>query len=182
MKKQNNLKSKTTARFLIKCILIQVAILLFFSYAFYHSMPINANDCISKEIVIEDKEYVRAFYEDKCYVFCDDIKYEYANLGMFGKYSHFEFYESINIGQTLDIVYTERFGLLGKYNYIVGAKDDTNVYLDFESYNSSKQIGFGFMIAIFFLFEVIYVAVLLLTIFVNKNFKFSPHRKKKKTN
>ncbi len=100
-------------------------------------------------------------------------------MGILGKYSHFEFYKSIKTGQTIDIVCTERNRLWEKYNYIVGAKDDTEVYLDFESFRDN-QIGFGFMIAIFCFFEIAYTAILLLIIFMNNNFKFSSRRKKKK--
>lgn len=182
MRKTNvNIKRiKFVKRMLIKFILGQIVILLVFVLLFQESKPIDINSCTNTRIIVEDKEYTRVYQEYKCRIFSNGIRYDFYNTGSSGKYTSKELYEKIVIGEILDISYINRYGFFGKYNLIVDAKDETNIYLDFNSYNLQKEKANISVIIMFSIIELVFLSAFIVAfIFNRKELKIFLSKKKK---
>ena len=147
----------------IKFALIQLSIIILFVLPFYSNKPINARDCTTLQIVVEDKELAltssvkHATYEFKIY--SNGVVYEFPAEGIWGEYTPREMYEKINIGDTLEISYTKAQRFDGEYNYVVDARNDSDTYLDFDSFISRGQTAKVTWLIIFAVFEVLFLLV-----------------------
>lgn len=142
----------------IRFALIQLLIIILFVLPLYSNKSINARDCTTLQIVVEDKEleYVqhRRYSSHTFKIFSGSVWYEFPSEGIWGEYTPREMYEKINIGDTLEISYTKAQRFDGEYNYVVDARNDSDTYLDFDSFNSRRQTSTTTMIIMFAVFEV----------------------------
>ena len=97
------------------------------------------------------------------------------------EYSTRELFETISIGESLDITYTKRYGFWGSYILIIDARNDSNVYLDAAFFNSNKEKALVSFIIIFSIIELIFLfCVAAIILFNCKELKlFSVKRKNK---
>ena len=86
------------------------------------------------------------------------------------------------IGESLDISYITRYGFSGKYNLIVNAESETNVYLDYDAYTARNENAFVGVIIICSIFETVFLSFFVLCIIFNlKDLKsFFKNKKSKK--
>ena len=149
-------------------VLTQIVILLLFLWGIYESKPVKMEDCTSEKIVVEDKEYARKLFgEYNCYVSYLKSDYVFPNLGVLGDYTSKELYEIIQIGETMEILYTKRLGIWGCQNLILDAESETGEYLDFDLYNQQKGKAFTAMIVIFSIVELIFLSVVVCILVLN---------------
>ena len=164
MKKNNTVKRfKFRKRLFFNSLLIQIIILLLFMWGIYESKPVDINDCENKEIIVDAKEYIYAFREYRCRIYSNGIRYEFPTHSIRDEYNPREFYDTIQVGDKLDITYyTQKYGVFGKGNLVVAAKDDTCTYFDLDSYNS--QLAFIGIIVLFAVVELIFFAIVFFNI------------------
>ena len=164
-------------------ILIESIIILCFVIAIYQSEPIDINDCTNERIVVNDKQYkyIPMSRKYKCQVVSNGIKYDFPHMGISFEYSTRELFETISIGESLDITYTKRYGFWGSYILIIDARNDSNVYLDAAFFNSNKEKALVSFIIIFSIIELIFLfCVAAIILFNCKELKlFSVKRKNK---
>ena len=147
---------------IIKFILIQAVIIIVFLSGY--RPPWDAEDCTTLQIVVEDKELEltstvgHATYK---FMICSNGEwYEFPHEGIRGEYTAREMYEKINVGDSLEITYVKDFGFGlrgGEYNKLVDAINDSDVYLDFDSYNSRVQSANTTAFIVFAIFDAIVI-------------------------
>ena len=159
MKKNNTVKRfKFRKRLFFRAMLIQIVILLFLIVGIYESKPIDINDCETKQITVDAKEYYYGYNEYKCRIYSNGIRFWLPSHSISPGYNPREFYDTIQEGDKLDITYT-KYGVR-KRNLVVAVKDETTTYLDFDLYNSQKKSAFIAMIVLFAVVELIFCAIL----------------------
>ena len=170
--KKAKLNSNQLIKRVIGFIFVQGIILLLFVFGVYESKPIEVSACTEELIWVEDIEYMPTYKEYKCRVYAEGVRYDFPNLGAFSEYTGQELYMEIQPGEPLVITHIERYSLWGKYNLIVNAKGDSNVYLDVEVYNRQKEKAFVFILVTFLIIEAAFLTVLTF----NMLFKFKKHK------
>lgn len=166
-------------RIIMSFILVQSMLALLFVLLFHQSKPIDINDCQSVRITVQDKEYVRRIHNNYiCQISAGDAKYEFPGLGIFGRYSSAEYYEAIEVGEQINLLYTTGYRLTGKYNLIVEAQGEDTLYLALDEYNAQKPLVA--VIVFFIIVEIVFLAVIITVfLFGAKDLKlFSEKRKK----
>ena len=159
MKKNNTVKRfKFRKRLFFRAMLIQIVILLFLIVGIYESKPIDINDCETKQITVDAKEYYYGYNEYKCRIYSNGIRFWLPSHSISPGYNPREFYDTIQEGDKLDITYT-KYGVR-KRNLVVAVKDETTTYLDFDLYNSQKKPAFIAVIVLFAVVELIFCAIL----------------------
>ena len=74
-------------------------------------------------------------------VFSNSIEYQFLNNNDSG-YSNSQLYNVVQIGDEVLILYAEKYNVfLKKYNSVVDARTDTEVYRSIEQYNDAKKIA-----------------------------------------
>lgn len=172
-KSNNNVKHcKFVNKIVKRCVLIQIAICLFFAVLIYESKPADSDDCTTETLLVEDKNYIRVYREYKCQIISNGIRYDFPNTGISGQYTAKELYETIQQEDNLDVTYVIKYGLFGTRNLIVDAREGDKVYLDVVSYNAQKEKAFKSIIIIFSIIELVFFFIVVLIIgFNSKKFK-----------
>ena len=88
-------------------LLIQIGIVAAYVCFLLGTKPVVRENCVSRQIVIEDIQYVRVYEERRCRVTSDGVFYEFPGLGIFDEFSGREIYEQLHLGDTLDILYVK---------------------------------------------------------------------------
>ena len=158
-KTTTKLRNRKFAKRIAKYAVIgQIIIILLFSVLFYQSKPIDIKDCTSIEIVVDEKEYVHGYGEYKCRIISNEMRYEFSNTGIFGNYTLKELYQMISKGECIDIVYVERYLFFQKYNLIIDARNESNVYIDIDTYTAQREATFLILMTFVSFVEMIFIA------------------------
>ena len=161
--------SCTIKRLVVSALLIQFFLILLFAGGLYRSGQIKLDDCKIETIVIEEKNIIRSFRETKCCVSSRNVQFFFPNFAG-ADLSPNQLYNKLDIGASLDVLYTESINIFGKYFLIVEAKDQENIIFELDEYNSSLKKAFILQIVFFCFFEIIYVGMCVLTVrFIYKN-------------
>ena len=161
MRKSNTAlkRRKFIRQITISFVLGQIIILILAGGLLYESSPINIDDCAIQKITVQSREYKPVYGEHVCQISSNGAKYQFPNLGIFGKYSSRELYEEMKPGKILDITYTEGRNFFTKHNLIVDARNESTIYLDFESYNNQKEKIVISVIIMFSVVELFFLAI-----------------------
>ena len=138
----------------------QIIIIMLFLGCFFTTTPIDESACTTVQVVVEDKIHSRGGRINEVCVCSNGVWYVFHEGGLTEEISMTELYEKINVGDTIEITYTERFRILdGWYNLVVDAKDDSNSYVDFDLFNSERQSGQTVTIVLFAVIEVVFLLI-----------------------
>lgn len=168
-----SLEEKKTVRAIVVFVLIQFLIILVFVRALNMSRPIKAKDTKQIDITVEDTYCIRLgrrYSENLFVVVADSKKYWFEYHRSFDKYSVDQLYQSISEGDKLHLTYYETsYIVFGNVNVVVDAQTETETYRSFESYNQAKR-GLPTLVAIVFsIIELVFVAIVLLYVWLKKN-------------
>ncbi len=184
MRKTNlNLKRVKFAKDILKFFIIgQLLILVFGITAFRKSKPTNLSDCTQITITV-DKIYTDLTSRTKfVWIQADGEKYILPNSGIFSEYSVNELLETVQPGEKIDISYEilHHF-FIGKCKYIVDARNENNVYFNFERYHKDMVQAHIFIIITFTIIEVLFLVFTVVYLYENLiELKILPKRKPKK--
>jgi len=106
---------------LIICTLIIVMIV-------HKAIPIKPDDCKMIDITVQKVEYESWHKPGICRIYSDKEDFVIFSNSIFSAY---DASNAISVGDKLDIIYTEVFSFTGNYNYVVDARNDGVVYVDF---------------------------------------------------
>ena len=183
MRKTNlNIKRrKFTRQIIMSFVLGQITIFLLWGSLLYMSQPVNLSECTTRKIMVENIEYEHIYQEHVCRISSNGIQYEFPSLGIWGKYSSADYYEEMKPGKILEITYTSDRSFFRKYNLIVDARNESTIYLNFDSYNNQKEKAFIATIVIFSIIELVFLTILICKVVLyRKKLKlFFPRNRKK---
>ena len=177
-KNKNNRKRKWKT--LARLALIQVCIVLFYVLLCTTSHPYQKESCVSRQIVVDNIQYVRVYGEPRCRVTSDGVFYEFPGLGIFDEFSGREIYEQLHLGDALDILYVKERSLFRCYNLIVDAKDATTTYLRLDAYNSEIAHASIAVHIIFLIIELLYIGGCMWWYMMFNRKRAEPRKRKKK--
>lgn len=184
MRKTNtNVKrAKFFKRFLPLVVLIQAVILATFATLWSWNSPKDIDSYPSLEIVVEDKVYEDWWRNNNFYVVYGGERYYFPAYASSDKYSPREFYKKIQIGEEIDVKYSTRYTLMGKIRFVLDARNESDVYVDYdadESYRKSQQVP---LIIFYSLLELVFLAVIAFILFIyRQDLKLFKRQKKKST-
>ena len=148
-------------------IFIQILIIILFLGCFFSNTPVDESACTTVQVVVEDKIHSRGGRINEVCVCSNGVWYVFHEGGLTEEISMTELYEKINVGDTIEITYTERFRIYGGwYNLVVDAKDDSNSYVDFDLFNSERQSGQIVFNVFFVIIEIIYLLIAGFVLFI----------------
>ena len=157
---------------LIKPFIICQLILTLSTWFFIYTNPsIVEDECISGQIVVEDKllsvSRTRRGSTKNFYVYSNGCCYRFANPNS-ENYSNSELYEKIAIGEKLDIIYTEYSVFYSRADYsIVAAKSQNDTYLNFDTVIEAYE-GVNLVVMIIFIILEIILLSVFIVIIINK--------------
>lgn len=155
-------------KFLFKIIVIELVLICLCVFFVYESRPAKENEIHQIEIKVEDIKYIRIIRDNRFIVISNSIEYQFYELGEFAEYSNAELYENIKVGDVLKISYETKYG---KYNRVISASSESEIYRSIESYYSQK-IPSSVTIIIFVLLQLIFIFLMVVYIIFNqKNFR-----------
>ena len=157
----------STVKECISFALVQILVLLSLLLVFYQTQPIDINSCESQTIRVDEVIY-RHGRSSQCYIVADNIKYKFPGRGATGEYSSLELSKKIQKGDKLNIISYEKSSLFGKFKQIVDARDETDVYTNFHSYNKGHQSARLMLIVLFVIIEMLFLCVLLSWVYLNR--------------
>ncbi len=163
-------KQKQTLCSLIIFALMQILIILVFSWLLYKSKPVDLENTKQITITVDNVRYQRGPTEYYFIIYSDSEKYLFSNYGRFGEYSNRELYESISIGDRLTLTYYNSSSLLhGNFNSVIEAQSNTEIYRSVEEY-TKLTAGISTAVTIpFLIIELVFVGVLILYVLNSKN-------------
>ena len=179
-KKRYNPKKEKLKKAILKIGIFQLIVLLFVFVVIYESKPILESECVKATLTIDDLDYRLGYGEHKCVVISEGTEYIFSNVGMVGKNAPREIFESLYGVKYIEVMYTERVGVFGRYKLIIDARYQDEIYYDYNEHFSNKQITLTLVIIFSSIFEVVF---LLLTVeylcFNKREFGLVKKRKKK---
>ena len=148
---------------LLRILFCQILIAVFFVMGFGASKPPAPEQCVSADIAVEDKAIVsipgiRRANDYKCLIHHAGQEY-YFDGGATGKYSYREFYQAVEVGDHLKIVYVNKTGIWGNYSLIIDARNDKEVYMDMDTYLEGQQTSFVIFCVIFAVIEILFIGI-----------------------
>ena len=141
--------------------LVQLTILFFFFMCFASSRIIDINDCHKEKICVTNIDYQAGYREYKLFIYANEFRYDFPNLGIFSEYTNRELYEIINVGDVLQITYIKRQGFFCEYNLLVDVRNESKIYLDFDLYNDQKKNASEGLIVLFLLVEFVFLLIVM---------------------
>ncbi len=174
------LKLKDIYRALAIFLLIQLILLALFLLEYDADGPLSLENCEHNQIIVEDKYNVRRGRGSwgLLHVTFDGDTYVFSKSKLTTK----ELYETISIGESIDVYCVESYDLFsGKYLWVVDARTESNVYADIDIYNRDTQVGNVIAIIVFSVLETLLLAVLGFDIFLYSN-EIKSLLKKRKNN
>jgi len=169
--KNNNIRK------ILGWVIIQISIVSLFIVGVQNAAPINPNNGKHISVIVENTQYYRTLFsmDNNFSIYSDGIEYQFPSLGIFSESSSRKLYESIEIGDKIEVVYIERYHWFQKKNLVIDAKDTTTTYLTREFYNSQKEVAFVGYIIIFIIIEMLFLFSLLINFLI---FGKKKHHKK----
>lgn len=163
-------------KYIVKFFAIVLGIQMLLAFAFIvmlnQSKPIKEDETKTIVVKVEETKYERRLVSEyKFAIIADSYEYRFDERGAFSECSNRELNESIKINDVLTIKYYEN--IWGE-KMVVDARTENNVYRSFEHYNSQR--AFVFVIVLFVIFEIIFVASITLYVVINRK-KFIIKRK-----
>ena len=178
---KNIRRAKLIKQMIIKFALTQISVFLIFAGLFYESKPYKRSDSVNVTIIVEEKEYYTRLYSERYFrVFSDEVRYDFPNLGITGEFTSYELYQEIQTGESLNVSYVTKYGLLGKYKLVLDARSNESIYLDFDFYNTQKEKAFTAVKILFIVVELIVLFIFVLIALFNKKELELFHRRKKR--
>ena len=165
----NSTSYKQKNNFILYSILGQAIILFFFLPLLYLNKPISVDDCISAQIVVEEKEYNRTYNGHKHEILSNGNRFVFLHRSAFGENIPKENYEALQVGSHMDILYVRAVGLSGEQNLIVEAQSGSLYYLEFDTYNSQQEKIFASILLIFLIIESIFLLSVIFDIVSKKS-------------
>lgn len=151
------------AKFFLRVAIAQLIILVFGFILICSSAPIEADECIQENIIVEDKRFISRI-KGGSYIklYCNEKTYQISILPVGTAIS--DVYEMIDIGDRIEILYSSRFVLFRSVNLIVDVKGSSELNLNIHSVNENLRHSQLIGIIVFVVVEVIYVAFVLFVI------------------
>ena len=178
---KNTERAEFLKKALIYSVVIQASILLFFIPLYLHNQPTKSEDCENIVVTVEDVSYVRGYRDSNCHIFSQGVEYEFPNYGIFAEeYTGKELSEVISVGESVNIRFVKKIWLFGSYNYIVDARNENNVYLDYDTYFAQAQGGCIGIIILFSIFELLFLAGLIFSFVLNRDYFIKKDKKSKR--
>ncbi len=178
--KRFSLVEKKLLRTVIALVLIQLLFIFSSIHMFICSQPISVNDTKQIEITVDDIYFVRVPRENWLVVVSDSTKYLFKSRLTFEECSVDELYESISEGNKLSLKYYEEYNILGKFNLVVDARTESEIYRTIEGYNQSKQGVTTLVVIIFSIIELVFIGIICLYVWLNHNTIKGVYQKVKK--
>lgn len=169
MKKQQRVK---LIRQLFAIIVLQL-IIIFIGFSLWDaSQPINDNnsDIFHIQITVDDTVYERSINQYLFYIVSDEERYYFSNSGVVSdNLSNRELYESVSVGDTLQIAYYENHNLFGVRKWVVDARTETQIYRSLESLAQDSIGGRVGAIFVFVFLEFVYLICILCMFLLKKH-------------
>lgn len=175
-----SLTEKKLLRTLLAFVLVQILIVIAFVRLFGGSQPVALHDTKQIDIIVEDIFAANVLREDRLVISADSEKYVLSNHSRREKYSVNELYKSISEGDSLTLTCYEDYNIFGRVNIVVGARNETEIYRSIEEYNRSKEGVPAFVAVMFSVIELIFIGIVIVCVWLNRNIIKSLCRKTKK--
>jgi hypothetical protein len=173
------LAEKKLLRRAIALALIQVVIVLFFADILIRQ--IDENEIKHSDIVVDDVYKYRSFRTETLMVVADSKHYLFSSRPTLKEASVNDIYESISIGDQLSLTYYEAQNMVfGKFNVVVDARSETEIYRTLEEYNRSIEGALVGVVILCLIIEMIFCVLVLGYIWINFGMFKSIYRKIKK--
>ncbi len=159
-------------KFFKRIAIVQLVIIAIFLFLFCMSRPVDIDDCAQETITVEDKQYINRVRAPSYFVlYCKGEKYRVTTYP--DGFSSRSTYETIEIGDKLEILSEKRFTLLGYINLIVDAKGEGEFNLDISSFNEGRKTTNLIIVICFIVAEAIFFVISFLA------YKLIPRKKRK---
>lgn len=160
---------KRLMRFYILCIIGKLLIIQLFLTALIGLRPIKLEDTKQIDIVVEDI-YIDRFRSQRMVLFSDSEAYIINNRSSKDEYSISQLEELIFIGSELSLNYCEERYIWGeKYNLIVNAQTEEEVYRSINSFNENSKNGSQTLLIILIISDLFFCFGIILHTIDNKN-------------
>lgn len=160
---------KKLIRFFTLCVLIEIIIILLISNTIASFRPLQIQDTKQIEIVVEDVYYDYGRVSSRLVLTSGSEKYYIHNRSSKNEYSIRQLKEMIAIGDRLILNYCEERNLWGKYNSVVNAQTETEVFRTIDNFNNDQKIGSTIFIIVLIFIELFFCLYVILYTFLNKN-------------
>ncbi|MBQ8791472.1 MAG: hypothetical protein IJZ51_09190 [Ruminiclostridium sp.] len=164
--------SKSKKRFIratIMFIVIQILIILLFSFLLIESRPIDSKDMKRLDLVVESIDYKKVISEYRMDIYSDSVRYSFNSRSVLSECSVSELYDKIKVGDRLSVIFFEKSSLFDKQNLIIDARTETEIYRSVDTYNNGKSSIVTVVIIILCIVEILFFGVLALFIYINRN-------------
>ena len=160
---------KKTLRMLIVFVVIQLVI-IFISVSFFRdSQPTSIEDVKRVDIVVDDAYCLPVMRENRLYVVSDSITYVFTSRPGAKEYSVSQIYKSIHEGDRLSLMYKETSSILGKVNFVVDARSETEIYRTLDGYNNGKKDLPLFVIIFSSVIEIAFIGIVLVSVWLDRS-------------
>lgn len=140
---------------LIVLVLIQIVIVLLFTWGYNKDASVALQDCYSDSIIVEEKHFIKGHRRIRGSVFYVVSDGEYYTFSA-TKYREIDLDRLISIGEVVEIHYINS----GDYFLVVDARNENEVYVDINEYNRESQLSNVLVIITFSIVEIIFLALL----------------------
>lgn len=164
-----SIAEKKSISFFVMCALIEIIIILLVSNAIASFCPLQIQDTKQIEIVVEDVFYDYGRVSSRLVLTSGSEKYYIHNRSSEEEYSIRQLKEMITIGDRLILNYCEERNLWGKYNSVVNAQTETEVFRSIDNFNNDQKIGSIILIIVLIFIELFLCLYVILYTFLNKN-------------
>lgn len=176
-----SLVEKKTIRMLLLFLLLQLTIIFSLISTLRGNWHIDINETKQANIIVDDIYCYRLSREDQLFVIADSKKYLFTGRDTLKEYSVNDLYNSISKGDSLSLLYYEAENIIfGKFNVVVDARSETEIYRTLEEYNRARKGAPIFVILLYSVIELIFVGVVLLYCWGNQKITKGLYRKIKK--
>ncbi len=160
---------KKLLRSFILSVLLEIIIILLLLDALNGLYPLKIHDTERVDIIVEDLYYDYGRTSNRLVVSCGSEEYVFHNRSSEDEYSVRQLKEMIAVGDHLSLNYCEERNIWGKYNSIVNAQTESEVYRSIDHFNENQKNGSTIFIIVLVFIELIFCLNVILYIFFNKN-------------
>ena len=163
---------------IIRVATIQLVLLTFFLFVLSETQPIELSQTHQLTMTVEKIDYRRDFNESDLYIYDSSHEYRISKSALSPAYRGvWDLSKELHVGDTLTILYTEDFGIFGKYNLIIDAYSNDEIYLSYQRFNNDKHIVRTIMLIFFCVVELMLIIISSLILKLHKNTYTKKHRK-----
>ena len=150
-------------------VLIQIIIVGSFLRLYSAGRPVDINDTKQADIIVEDSYLTSTRKEQWLVIIADSEKYLFESHSLFDSYPLGQLNESISKGDKISLRYYEGYAFFGRYNFIVEAQNETEIFRTIEEYNRSKQGVPIFAVILFIIIEIVCAFIVFVYFWINRN-------------